>query len=76
MYSSKEAAEDALIDLWMRNDYAPSLGPIAVYKCDDCGEYHHTSRPPMNEKLAQALAGDKIKIQREANKWLDKFKDK
>jgi hypothetical protein len=74
MYSSRELAEDALVELWMKNDYQPMQGPIAVYKCDDCGEFHHTSRPPMNEKLAKMLASDKMKIQKEANKWLEKFK--
>ncbi len=74
MYPTAELAEEALIELWMKNDYQPMQGPIAVYKCEDCGEYHHTSRPPMSDKLAKALAGDKMKIQREANKWLEKFK--
>jgi hypothetical protein len=75
-YASNQLAEDALIELWTKRDYPEGNGPIAVYKCEDCGDYHHTSRPPMNEQLSKALASDKMKLQREANKWLDKFKHK
>lgn len=73
-FSSEQLAEDVLIELWSRNDYVQEHAPVAVYKCDDCGLYHFTSRPPMNEKLAAYLNSNKLKLDKEANKWLDKFK--
>jgi ABC-type ATPase with predicted acetyltransferase domain len=74
MYSSQEVAEDALIEAWTRFEYAPNQGPVAVYKCEDCGQYHLTSKGTMNEKLSKALAAGKIQRQKEADRWLDKLK--
>jgi hypothetical protein len=76
MFDSQQLAEDMLIELWTRNEYSTGHAPIAVYKCEDCGHYHLTSRSPMNEKLAAVLANGKLKLHREANKWMDKFKRK
>ena len=74
VYSSEQIAEEVLIEAWTRYDYNGDRGPIAVYKCDDCGQYHLTSRGPMNEKLANALADGKISQQKEARRWEDKFR--
>jgi hypothetical protein len=75
-YLTKEIAEDVLIEAQTTYDYASGSGPIAVYLCDDCGYYHLTSRGPMNEKLQQYIADGKIQRQKEANRWLDKFRRK
>jgi len=74
MYPSEQIAEDALIEARTAFDYAPNNGPIAIYKCEDCGDYHLTSRGPMNARLAALLAEGKIQKQKEANFWADKFK--
>jgi hypothetical protein len=75
-YATETIAEDVLIELWTRFEYNENSAPLAVYKCDDCGLYHLTSRGPMNNKLAQYLSSNKAKLNKEANKWLDKFKNK
>ena len=67
-------AEDALIEAWIKFEYAPGSGPIAIYKCDDCGQYHFTSQGPMNENLSVALTSGKIKQQKVGNDWLNKLK--
>ena len=74
MYSSKEIAEDVLIDAWTRYNYPRGRGPVAVYLCEDCKHYHLTSSGEMNPKLAQHLKDGKIQLRQEANKWLSKFK--
>lgn len=74
MYFSKELAEEALIGAHTAYTYANGQGPIAVYQCEDCGEYHLTSRGPMNERLAQYIAEGKLKRDKEANQWLGKLK--
>ncbi len=74
MYPSLEIAEDALIEARTQFDYKPNQGPVGVYLCDDCGYYHLTSQGKMNEKLATQLKDGKIKLQKEANQWLDKLK--
>ena len=74
MYASRELAEEVLIHAWSTYEYSAGRGPVAVYKCDDCGHYHLTSSGEMNPKLAEHLKDGKIRLQREANKWMDKFK--
>ena len=73
-YASQEIAEDVLIETWTRFDFNQDNGPLSVYRCDSCGGYHLTSRGPMNERLAEALSDGRISRQKEANRWMDKFK--
>jgi hypothetical protein len=73
IYPSKDAAEDALIRAWTQYNYSAGNGPVAVYKCEDCGQYHLTSKGPMNERLAQNLAQGNIRRQNEADWWSDKL---
>jgi len=75
-YPTEQIAEDALIEARTAFDYPANNGPIAIYRCDDCGDYHLTSRGPMNTRLVTQLAEGKIQKQKEANFWLDKFKHK
>lgn len=70
VYPSAEIAEDVLIETWIKFE----KGPVAVYKCDDCGYYHLTSQGIMNERLSKHLADGKIKRQKEADDWLRKLK--
>jgi hypothetical protein len=72
VYETLETAETALMDAYGKFN----RGPIAVYKCDDCGYWHFTSREPMNEKLSAAIASGKIKAQQRANDWIDSFRKK
>jgi hypothetical protein len=73
-YPTKEIAENALLDTHMNFEFKSGDGPIAVYLCEDCGNYHFTSRGPMNIKLEQLIKEGKINAQRQANAWMDKFK--
>lgn len=74
IYTSLQMAEDALMEAWTRYNLSASNGPIAVYQCEDCGNFHFTSRGPMNERLEKYLAEGKIKRDSEARFWEDKFK--
>jgi hypothetical protein len=74
VYATEALAEEALLEVWLRYNVSASNGPVAVYRCDDCGLYHLTSQGTMNAKLAQQLAEGKIKRQQEINFWEDKFK--
>lgn len=74
LYHSEQLAEDALIEAHIHFDYRSGSGPVAVYKCDDCGEYHLTSRGPMNTQLANKLADGTIKKQKDASGWQNRFK--
>jgi len=74
IYHTEQLAEDALIEAHIHFDYRAGGGPVAVYKCDDCGEYHLTSRGPMNTQLSKKLTDGTIKKQKEAGNWQRKFK--
>jgi hypothetical protein len=74
MYPTMDVAEDALIEARTNFEFPSGHGPVGVYQCEDCGYFHLTSRGPVNEKLARHLADGKIKLQKEANKWLGKMK--
>jgi hypothetical protein len=74
MYASQQVAEDVLVEAWTRFEYTANNGPVAVYQCDDCGQFHLTSKGPMNERLARALADGNIQRQKEADRWLNKLK--
>lgn len=76
MYPSERIAEDALIEAQTNFNYPANSGPVAIYRCEECGEYHLTSRGPMNERLAKQLSEGKIRKQKEANFWMDKLKRK
>lgn len=76
IYLSESLAEDALIEARIQFDYPAGRGPIAVYRCEDCGYYHLTSQGLMNEKLKKYLASGSVEKQKEANRWLDKLKHK
>jgi hypothetical protein len=75
-YPSEEAAEDGLLELWTKNDYGAGQGPVGVYRCDDCGEFHLTSKGTMSDKLLQAIRTEKFRRQKEAKNWEDKLKRK
>ena len=64
-------AEDALIETRIKFDYANNYGPVAVYRCDDCGYFHLTSQGTMNQRLADYIKSGALQ---KANRWLDKFK--
>lgn len=74
VYHSEQLAEDALIEAHIHFNYSAGGGPVATYRCDDCGEYHLTSRNPMNGRLAELLANGTIKKQKEVERWQNKFK--
>jgi hypothetical protein len=76
MYPSLEIAEEALIEAHTRFEYGKGSGPIAIYQCDDCGQFHFTSQGTMNQKLKEYLASGKIKLLKEANQWMAKFKNR
>jgi hypothetical protein len=53
IYVTQALAEDALIDAWVRNNYKLGTGPVNVYQCDDCGNFHFTSKGEINARLKQ-----------------------
>lgn len=76
VYVTREQAEEALVGAHTRFDYARGQGPVNVYRCDDCGYFHLTSKGPVNEVLQQRKKEGKIDREKEADAWLNKLKHK
>lgn len=74
MYPSRERAEQALIQAWVKNDYPPGKGPVTVYHCNDCREFHLTSAGALNPALEVFIKEGKLKLQKEADYWASKLK--
>ena len=72
-YPTQEIAEDALIEARTAYDYPNGGGPVGVYLCDECGQYHLTSQGAINPKLAEYIQAGKLKLNKEANLWLGKL---
>jgi len=74
VFLTREQAVDALMDARIRYEYSKGNGPVSVYKCEECGNYHLTSQGIINETLQQRMKDGKIDLEKEANKWLSKMK--
>jgi hypothetical protein len=73
-YSSEIQAIDALLDVWSRNAFRENEGPVTIYCCDVCREFHFTSKGEMHEKLKELRQSGKLEKLREAARWEEKFR--
>ena len=76
MFLTEAIAEDALVAAWITYGFKEGQGPIAVYRCDECGGFHLTSKGSVNPKLAEHLRRGEIKKRQEENEWIEKLKRK
>lgn len=74
MYLSQALAEDALLEIWIRNHYKAGQGPVNVYVCDDCGNFHFTSKGEMSARLKEALDNGQLEKNRRAFDLENKLK--
>ncbi len=74
VYLTEALAEEALVGAHTAFNYGVGSGPVAVYRCEDCGYYHLTSRGAVNPKLKQLFDDGSIARQKEADAWLAKLK--
>ena len=75
-YSSEVLAVEALIGAHTTFTYKKGQGPVSVYQCEDCHQFHFTSKGPMNDQLLKQLSDGHISKEREANHWISKFRRK
>ncbi|MBK8293023.1 MAG: hypothetical protein IPK96_20870 [Flammeovirgaceae bacterium] len=74
LYVNETLAEDALLDAHINFDYRAGSGPVAIYQCEECGNYHLTSHGEMNKRLALQLQNGFIQKQKQAAGWQDRWK--
>jgi hypothetical protein len=73
-FSSEALALEALVQNHIRHQHRFGAGPLDVYQCVDCNEWHFTSRPPMNPHLLDPEVQQRIKSEGRALEWERKFK--
>jgi len=71
-YPTPGLAEDALIEARIRHGSERS-GPVGVYQCEDCGQWHLTSKGNLNPRLAAYIQSGQLKLQQEADRWKRKL---
>jgi len=73
IYLTKIDAEEALIQAWINFDYRKGSGPQSTYECQDCGNHHLTSWPPMSSALEDALESGYIAKEKRSRDWERRF---
>lgn len=73
-YFTREDAEEALIGSRINFNHKDTSGPINVYECRDCKEWHLTSRGPAHELLNSSEVQNRIKLERESQEWERKLR--
>lgn len=74
IFYSKELAEEALIANHQRFHHREGQGPINVYECHECGNWHFTSKGDINDLLKDPAIKSEINQQRQAMDWEKRFK--
>lgn len=73
-FGALQLAEEALIQHHVRNDYKDGEGPVNVYQCDDCNEWHFTSKGSKHELFWDSEIQKRIKSERRAFQWEQKLR--
>lgn len=68
-YATEELAKEALIQNHIRNGHRTGSGPINYYKCNDCGNWHFTSKGNPHPMFSDAQTMNKIKKERLVQSW-------
>lgn len=71
-YTSEALALDALLEAHIRFEFSMRSGPVAVYLCNECGQYHLTSQGQINSRLASALNDGTIDRLKRSRYWENK----
>lgn len=71
-FYNQSLAEEALVEHLIRFNHPEGTGPVNVYLCDDCGEYHFTSKGPMSELLSKK--SEYIQKQQFSRNWENRLR--
>ncbi|NQZ78236.1 MAG: hypothetical protein HRT61_19340 [Ekhidna sp.] len=73
-YLDEDLALEALIQFYIRNSTQIASGPVNVYHCPECNEWHFTSKDAPNPNLIDKETTRRILEERRAYSWEQKFK--
>ncbi len=74
VYENESIAIEALIQHHIMNEFGEKEGPINVYSCLECGNWHFTSKGPKNDIFEDVEVVQRIKKERLAFQWERKLK--
>ncbi|MGL4631616.1 MAG: hypothetical protein ACRCVT_10460 [Leadbetterella sp.] len=72
-YQNEEIALDALVQNRILNVYSSAK---TIYRCDECGLYHLTSKGEIHPILHKKMGSGSIQKESEAKSWEEKLKRK
>lgn len=75
-YATAALAEEALLEAHIHFTFERANGPVTFYLCEDCGQYHLTSKGPVNERLAQLIKNGELARLKEAQAWARRLNKK
>ena len=68
-YASEYLALEALIQHHIRQHHQSGRGPVNIYLCDHCGDWHFTSKSETHPELLKPETQARIKKEREGTYW-------
>lgn len=72
-FDDEGIASEALVQHHILNEYSANQGPRNVYQCEECGNWHFTSKSK-NSLLDDPDISKRIKKEREASQWERKLR--
>lgn len=72
-YESEELAKEALIQNRIQKDHREGSGPINIYECTDCGQWHFTSKGEIADFLIDEETIQRIEKERKLFEWARKY---
>lgn len=73
-YADEQTALMALLEVWGRTAFRAGEGPRTVYRCDDCGGWHFTSKGTVHPQLEAYLQTPEFQLRRKAADWENRFR--
>ena len=74
IYASEDVALEALIQHHIINNYRANEGPINVYECQDCTNWHFTSKGKKHSAFDDPDILRTIEREKRAHNWERGFK--
>ena len=69
VYDSEDLAQEALIQNRIRNNHREGSGPINIYQCKECNQWHFTSKGEVASFLKDPEVAARINNERKMFDW-------
>ncbi len=73
-HESEKLALDSLIQNHIRHNHRKGSGPINVYQCHECGQWHFTSKGSVTEVLKDPEVIKSMQKERKLGEWENEWR--